>query len=128
MDTKLIGAMARIVSTRASRRIALTSTLALPFLRRTLSPVAADGNSRRKRKSRRARRRCFAGQKCAPGQGRNNANCDYFSSMAFHQGIAQGANLSNANFTVAQLIGTNLQGANLSGVPGRRRSAHRPRR
>lgn len=78
--------------------------------------VQADGKSCRKRKRRKAKRRCFAGQKCAPGQGRNNANCDDFNSMAFHQGIAQGANLRNANFTVAQLIGTNLQGANLSGA------------
>ena len=105
--------VARMIAARRTRRAAIVTLVAAPVL--AAHPSTAATRKRRKRQRRRSRR-CFASKRCTTGQGSNNANCDFFSSMALHQGIAQGANLSNANFTIAQMIGTNLQGANLSGA------------
>lgn len=61
-------------------------------------------------------RPCFPGTNCLPGQGRDNAGCDFSDSTRFFEGDFSGSDFSGANFTGAQLAGARLHGADLGGA------------
>ena len=76
------------------------------------SGVAKSKNKKKRKKN----RSCYPATSCLPGQGRDNARCDFALSLEFFEGHFQGANFSHANFTGAELAGANLQGADLGGA------------
>jgi hypothetical protein len=121
MDREQFDTLARLVSTRQSRRAALTMVLGAALLghnpavlakRTRTGSVKAQANGKAKAKS----KPCYPSTNCTPGKGKNTSGCDFSNSTAFFQGDFRGANLSNSNFTGAQMAQGDFRGANLSGA------------
>lgn len=112
MDRGRFDALARLVSSRPSRRAVLAALLGAALPRQ--GPDAAMA-----RKKRRARAEaagvCYPGARCTPGKGRNTSGCDFSRTTVFRNLDARGANLSRASFAGADLEGVDLRGANVSG-------------
>lgn len=117
MDYDRFDAVARLVSTRQPRRGALMTLAGAALLGASSAMTTPDANAkRRKGKGQRKQRPCFPGIGCVPGQGSDNAGCDFSYSTAFFEGDFHGSDFSGANFTGAQMAGSNLQGADLAGA------------
>lgn len=109
MDRSHFDALARLVSTKQSRRTALVAVLGATLLRHHPDTVLAKDKGKAKAKP------CYPGSNCTPGKGKNTSGCDFTSSTAFFERDVRGSNLSHGNFTGAQLAKADFRGANLSG-------------
>jgi hypothetical protein len=120
MDRGQFDALARLVSTKKSRRTALAAVLGAALLGHDPDAAAARARARRRGRGRmRAQatvETCYPGTRCTPGKGRNNSGCDFSGTTIFQNRNVRGANLSNSNFTGADLAGADFRGANLSGA------------
>jgi hypothetical protein len=128
MDRAHFDALAQLVSTRQSRRSALAAVLGAAVLRLDPAAVLAKGrhkgngrlNAQAKAKAKTKAKPCYTGTTCALGKGKNASGCDFTGSTALFQGDFRGANLSNSNFSGAQLAQADFRGANLSNCSDRR--------
>lgn len=111
MDPSRFDHLTTALARSATRRTALIGALAALGLSR--SSLAAKQQKRPVRAQEAAV--CYPSSKCTPGKGRNNSRCDFFGSALFRGLDARGANLSQSNFTAANLEGADLRSANLSG-------------
>jgi hypothetical protein len=123
MDRNRFDTLTRVVSARQSRRTALATLLGAALLGRDPGTALARGKRRGKLRAQAtagARPQdsasCYPGTRCTPGKGRNNSGCDFSGSTAFFERDVRGSNLSNANFTGADLRGANFKASNLSGA------------
>jgi hypothetical protein len=113
MDREQFDILARLIWAQRSRRTALATLLGAALVGFGSDP----GVAKRKNKNRRKKNRsCYPATSCLPGQGRDNAGCDFSLSLEFFERAVQGSNLSQANFTGAEMAGANLQGADLGGA------------
>ena len=107
MDRGQFDSLARLVSSKQSRRAAFGTLLGATLLRHDPTAVLAKGKGRGKirsqAKAKAKSKPCYPGTRCTPGKGRNTSGCDFTSSTALFAGDFRGANLSNSNFTGAQL-------------------------
>lgn len=101
----------------------MATLLGAALLRVASAPAMAKSGSKHRGARKRtkgvqsqAASRCYPGTNCIPGKGRNTSRCDFSNSRVFFQGDFRGANLSNSNFTGAQLAQGDFRGANLSGA------------
>ena len=117
MDREHFDALARLVSTKQSRRSAVAALLGATLLGH--DPDATLARDKRKVKGRQGqsqeRKPCYPGKNCIPGKGKNTSGCDFSHSTLFKNKDVRGANLSNSNFFAADLEGADFRGANLSG-------------
>lgn len=124
MDNNRFDSLARAVfaESRQTRRAALAAVVAAIVLRPDSDALA----KRRRRNNTRDRSSstvqvaaeasaCYPGARCAPGRGANASRCDYSGTTLFRNRDARGANLSNSNFTGADMSGADLRAANLGG-------------
>jgi hypothetical protein len=135
MDRGQFDTLARIVSTRQSRRAMLATLLGVLVLQHDPDPLAAKVLGARRGQGRQEGRGkhqhqhhgkgkghgqgqppCYPGTICLPGPGQDNSGCDFRGSTQFHQRDVRGADLSGANLTGAQLSEANLQGVDLGGA------------
>jgi hypothetical protein len=121
MDREQFDTLARLVSTRQSRRAALTTVLGAALLRHDPAAVlakrkrAGSVKAQAKTKAKAKSKPCYPSTNCTPGKGKNTSGCDFSNSTAFFQGDFRGSNLSNSNLTGAQMAQGDFRGANLSG-------------
>ncbi len=113
MDRDQFDTLARLVSTRQSRRGALAAVLGVLLV----SPIGSAARRRRgaSRVSAAATDRCYPGKSCVPGPGKYAPRCDFAFSTDFRNTDVRGANLSRSSFAGADLRGADFRGANLSG-------------
>jgi hypothetical protein len=113
MDRGQFDTLARLVSSKRSRRAAIATLLGATLLRHDPAAVLAKKRGRVKTQ---AASRCYPGTRCTPGPGKDASRCDFTGSTAFFEGDFRGSNLSRGNFTGAQLARGDFRGANLSGA------------
>jgi hypothetical protein len=115
MDRNQFDTLARLVSTRQSRRAALATLLGAAVLRSNPGAALAKKIKKRGRVEAAAANRCYPGTRCTPGPGRNASRCDFAFSTVFRNRDVRGSNLSKSSFRGADLRGADFRGANLSG-------------
>jgi hypothetical protein len=123
MDRHQFDALARLVSGSTSRRGALAALIGVSLVGREVEAhrpkgkrkVRAQAKAKTKTKAKTHASSCYPSTNCIPGKGRNTSGCDFANSTVFVQRDARGANLSNSNFTGADLSRADLRGTNLSG-------------
>ncbi len=123
MDREHFDALARLVSSRQSRRGALAALVGAALLGHHPDADAARRRPRR-RKGRKGRPGngdddngsvdCYPGTNCIPGNGHTNGGCDFSFSTVFRHLDARGSILSGANFTGADASGADFGSAVLS--------------
>jgi hypothetical protein len=131
MDRSHFDALARLVSRTTSRRGALAALVSASIFGHQADPllakrkrkgsahakVKANAKANARINARTQAAACYAGTRCTPGKGRNASGCDFANSTVFFVNKdARGANVSNSNFTEADLRGADFRGANLSGA------------
>jgi len=114
MDREQFDSLARFVFTQQSRRTAIATIVSAAVLGRAPASLLAKGKSKAQAKA--TVKSCYPSTNCTPGKGKNTSGCDFSGSTAFFEGDFRGANLSNSNFTGAQLAHGDFRGANLSGA------------
>lgn len=117
MDRDDFDALARLVSTKQSRRSAVVALLGATVLGHDPDATLAKDKQKVKAaaKAKAKNKPCYPGTSCIPGKGRNTSGCDFSNSTHFKNKDVRGANLSNSNFFAADLEGADFRGANLSG-------------
>lgn len=117
MDRGAFDALARLIAKKGSRRTVVATLFAasLPMWNAADALGASRNRRRRRRRNRNRNAVCFPGTNCTPGPGVNNSGCDFANSTAFKSLDAQGARLSNVNFSGADLTFADFRGSDLSG-------------
>lgn len=124
MDREQFDALARRVWTRQSRRAAVATLLGAALLGHAPAPTSAkllakrkrNGKKRKKGKKNTRNRPCYTNTDCIPGQGKDNAGCDFTFSTVFRDRDARGSHLGHSNLRGADLRGADLRGADLGGA------------
>jgi hypothetical protein len=117
MDCGQFDSLARLVSSKQSRRAALGTLLGATLLRHDPAAVLAKGKGRVKAQAKAGAKNkpCYPSARCTPGKGKNTSGCDYSFSALFEHLDVRGSNLSKSSFRGADLRGADLRGANASG-------------